>query len=66
MQELVNKTYGVKEAAALLGCSEWLVYKMVRDHQLPHYKVGSTIRFTDVNLSKWMLSQERINSKIKS
>ena len=66
MSEIVSKTYGVKEAAALLGCSEWKVYKMCKDGQLPHFKVGSTLRFTDINLSKWMRSKEAASCRNKS
>lgn len=63
MSELVNNTYGVHEAAVLLGCSDWKIYQLCKSGQLPHYKVGTTIRFTDVSLSKWMLSQERASCK---
>lgn len=66
MSDLVSKTYGVKEAAVLLGCSEWKIYQMCKSGQLPHFKVGSTIRFTDINVSKWMLHQERISCVNKS
>lgn len=63
MPEIVSTTYGVHEAAVLLGCSDWKVYQMCKSGDLPHYKVGTTIRFTDVNLSKWMLNQERARCK---
>ena len=46
MSEIVNTTYGVHEAAVLLGCSDWKIYQMCKSGQLPHYKVGTTIRAT--------------------
>lgn len=66
MSDIVSKTYGVHEAAVLLGCSEWKVYQLCKSGQLPHFKVGTTIRFTDVNLSKWMLNQEKSSCRNKS
>ena len=65
MSEIVSRTYGVEQAAEFIGCSKWKIYEMVKSGQLPHFKVGSSIRFTDISLSKWMRDQERISCRNK-
>lgn len=39
------------EAAQMLGCSRLLVYRMLRDEQIPSIKVGNRrlIRVSDIN-----------------
>ena len=64
--DIVEKTYDIKGACELIGCSEWLLRKMVRESKIPYYKIGNRIRFTDVTLSKWMLKQEDKNYKYGS
>ena len=64
--DVVNNTYDVKQAAQLIGCSEWTLRQMVRDGTIPYYKVRSRIRFTDVALTEWMRRQEKRNCKFGS
>jgi excisionase family DNA binding protein len=51
----------VKEAAIYIGASEFKVRDMVRQKQLPHYRIGSRILFRKVTLEQWIIKQEEFN-----
>ena len=61
--EKIDQTYSVAEAAQLLGCGEWKLRKMVQAKEIPYYRVGNRIRFTDRSINKWITQQERFNSR---
>ena len=44
---------GVKLAAAFLGVSPSLVYAWAERKQIPHYRLGRTIRFRLSKLAEW-------------
>lgn len=64
--ELVEKTYDIRGASELIGCKETKLRSLVRNGEIPYYRVGNRIRFTDVALSKWMFKQERMNSSFRA
>ena len=53
-----------KEAADLIGCSEYTIKELVRRKQIPHYRIGVRIMFTRTALKKWIASQEKKNYHI--
>lgn len=57
------KRFTVAEAADYLGVSESSIYKMVRERQIPHFRVRSTILFTQQAIDSWVQEQEE-NSRI--
>jgi excisionase family DNA binding protein len=51
----------VKEAAVYIGCTQFMLYGMVRQKQIPHYKIGSKIMFRKIKLDEWISKQEQEN-----
>ncbi len=50
-----------KEAAAVIGCSEYTIKQLAREKRIPHYRVGVRIMFTRAALQNWMADQEKRN-----
>lgn len=48
----------VKEAAEYLGVSRDSIYKMVREKQIPHFRIRSTILFSQKAIDDWIKEQE--------
>ncbi len=53
-----NPLMTVKEVATYLAVTERTIYRLVKDHRLPAYKVGGQWRFKVEMLDAWM-SRER-------
>lgn len=51
--------FTVKEVAKYLGVSVDSIYKMVREKQIPHFRVRRTILFSKKAIDKWVEEQER-------
>jgi excisionase family DNA binding protein len=49
-----NKAMTVEDVAALLNVSPRHVYKLVQDGILPHFKVGSSVRFDPDKMADWL------------
>ena len=47
-----------REAAALIGKSEWWTYEWAKRGVLPHVRVGRTVLFRRASLLAWMEAQE--------
>jgi excisionase family DNA binding protein len=47
----------VAQIAALLSVSERQVYKLVQTGEIPHFKVGASVRFDPLLISNWMEQQ---------
>jgi excisionase family DNA binding protein len=45
----------VGEVAELLQVSTWSVYELVKSGELPHFKVGRSVRFVRGEIVGWML-----------
>ena len=60
---IVEKTYGIKEAAILTGCGEAKIRQYVRDKSMPFFMNGNRARFTDIGLREWICFQEKTNWK---
>jgi excisionase family DNA binding protein len=43
-----------EEVAAVLACSVKMIYKMVRQGSIPHFRVGLLVRFDGQALSDWL------------
>jgi excisionase family DNA binding protein len=50
---IVEESVHVKQAARLLGISASLVYAYVERKQIPHYRMGRSIRFLLSELVEW-------------
>ncbi|PYI54493.1 excisionase family DNA-binding protein [Paenibacillus flagellatus] len=53
----------VKEAAPYIGASEYKLREMVRQKEIPSYRIGSRILFRKTTLDDWIAQQERENCK---
>ena len=45
----------VPEVAEYLRCHESSIYRLVKNRQLPAFRVGSEIRFNRSQIDQWML-----------
>ena len=52
-----------KEVAEYLGVSTDVVYKMVREKEIPHFRVRSKILISKRALDEWILEQELNSTK---
>lgn len=48
-----------EEAAEYLGCGYDKLLQMVRQKQIPHYRLGRRVFFTKNSLDSWIENQER-------
>ena len=47
----------VEQLAALLQCSKRALYKMIQRGTLPHFRVGSMVRFDPEITAQWLRSR---------
>lgn len=52
------ETIGAEEAARLLGCNQWTLYRWVREGKVPAIRLGRSVRFRVAALEEWMRQQE--------
>lgn len=48
-----------KEAAELIGCSEYTIKELARQNRIPSHRVGNMIKFTHEGLKAWIQAQEK-------
>ncbi len=48
----------VKEVAKYLNCSESKIRNMVRDKQIPNFRIGSKLNFNKDTINRWVNGQE--------
>ena len=51
-----------KEAAAYLRIHQSTVYKLIREYQLPAFRIGSDWRFVRKSIDKWMADRQKKTS----
>jgi len=49
-----KKALRIKDLVELFDCSDSKLYELVRDDRIPHFRVGSSIRFDPLVLSRWV------------
>jgi excisionase family DNA binding protein len=52
----------VAEVAELLSVSERQIYQMATDDEIPHFKIGSAVRFDPCLLAAWLEGQISMSS----
>jgi excisionase family DNA binding protein len=52
--ECSDRALVVPELAALLRISPGTVYRLARKHAIPSFRIGGSIRFDPLVLSRWM------------
>ncbi|WP_024834052.1 helix-turn-helix domain-containing protein [Ruminiclostridium josui] len=59
-QIAINKlNLSPKEAAELIGCSEYTIKELARQQRIPSHRVGNMIKFTREGLETWIKAQEK-------
>lgn len=53
-----RKTFTVQETADYLGVCQDTIYNMVREKQIPHFRVRRRIFFSRETIDAWMRHQE--------
>ncbi|WP_270620001.1 helix-turn-helix domain-containing protein [Paenibacillus macerans] len=56
-----DQTLDVKEAAAFLRVSTWMIYDMVRKKKIPFFRIGSRIFFRKKDLEMMITEQVQNN-----
>lgn len=44
------------DVAEMLKISKWMVYELVRRNEIPHFKVGRSVRFIKGEVVRWALN----------
>ena len=55
---MAKNTLDVAEVAALLGVSHTTIYKLVREKQIPHFRIRSRILFRLESINEWIGEME--------
>ncbi|CAI8942668.1 helix-turn-helix domain-containing protein [Bacillus licheniformis] len=55
---MTRNTLNVQEAADYLGVHHDTIYAMVRENQIPHFRVRKRIFFTRASIDAWINAQE--------
>jgi excisionase family DNA binding protein len=49
----------VREVAQYLRVHQTTVYRLLKEHQIPAFQVGSDWRFNREEIRRWMMNQQR-------
>ncbi|ASS72398.1 helix-turn-helix domain-containing protein [Bacillus atrophaeus] len=60
---MTRNTLTVQEGAEYFGVHHDTIYTMVREKQIPHFRVRSRIFFNKYNIDAWIEAQEQANMK---
>ncbi len=51
---MANKILTAQEVADLLAVNKATIYRLARANQIPHFNVGSVVRFSAEQIEAWM------------
>lgn len=54
-------TLSVDEASELLGVSRAMIYRMAKNHEIPHLRIGKRIIIHRASLEAWLAEQSAAN-----
>lgn len=58
METVKRNTLTTLETAKYLGVSQDLIFKMVREKSIPHFRIGRRILFRVESIEKWITDRE--------
>ena len=61
----MSETFTIKELADYLRCSVSELRKLIKNGEIPFYRVGKKIFFKHTSIEEWILQQENINTNKK-
>lgn len=56
-----NETFNIKEVAQYLKCSVSGIRNLVRDKEIPFYRIGNRLFFKKASIDLWINNQEFSN-----
>ncbi|OIQ12805.1 helix-turn-helix domain-containing protein [Neomoorella thermoacetica] len=62
-RQAARETITAREAAKIIGVSEWTIYDLARRHVIPHIRVGRRVLFRRSGLLAWLEQQEAASLK---
>ena len=54
----MRETIEAREAAEIIGLSEWTVYDLARRREIPHIRLGRRVLFRRTTLLSWLSERE--------
>lgn len=54
----IKKVLTATEVAELLGVNRETVYRLARNNLIPHFHVGSTVRFSKDKIEEWIVGEK--------
>jgi len=59
----MNKIMTLEEVAAFLRVHSSTVYRLLKQHKIPAFKLGSDWRFNQESIKRWVAERETVNSE---
>ena len=59
------QVFTVKEVATYLNCSVSSIRTLVRNKEIPHFRIGSKLNFNKEAIDNWVHNQENQNMRKK-
>lgn len=59
----MRTVYTVDELAKLWNCSTWLIYKLCKNNELKHFKIGASIRILETDALEYIFKSRKQNSR---
>lgn len=53
----------IKDVAQIMGIAPWRLYDLVRQGELPHIRIGKTIRISEAAIQGWIEKHETSTTK---
>lgn len=54
-------TLSVDEVSELLGVSRAMIYRMAKNHEIPHLRIGKRVIIHRASLETWLAEQSAVN-----
>lgn len=55
--------HNAKELATYLGINKMTIYRMVKNNKIPYLRVGTSIRFDQSEIDRWLQNGKEIKTK---
>lgn len=57
--------HNAKEMASYLNVTKMTIYRMVKNNKIPFLRVGTSIRFDQTEIDRWLQNGKEIKTKTK-
>jgi excisionase family DNA binding protein len=52
--QTLPRLVGAKEIATALHCTAKHIYDLAKHGQVPHYRIGASVRFDPIQIAEWL------------